>query len=57
VKAYPASQYTLLDALNTITRNGTLDVYNILVGFQRTNTQLGSIYGHALLIHGIIDGM
>ena len=57
VKAYPASQYTLLDALNTITRNGTLDVYNILVGFQRTNTQAGQIYGHALMIHGIVDGV
>lgn len=57
VKAYHASQYTLLQALNTITRNGTLDVYNILVGFQRTNTQAGQVYGHALMIHGIVDGV
>ena len=57
VESYPASRYTLREALNAITRNGTVDAYNILVGFQRTNTQQGSIYGHALLIHGIIDGV
>lgn len=57
VESYPASRYTLREALNAITKNGTIDAYNILVGFQRTNTQQGSIYGHALLIHGIIDGV
>ena len=57
VESYPASRYTLKEALNAITRNGTIDAYNILVGFQRTNTQQGSIYGHAMLIHGIIDGI
>lgn len=57
VECYPASQYTLRAALNTITDNGTRDAYNILVGFQRTNTRDGSIYGHALLIHGILDGV
>lgn len=57
VKSYPASQYTLKEALNAITKNGTVDAYNIMVGFQRTNTQQGSIYGHAMLIHGIIDGV
>ena len=56
VKSYPVSQYTMKEALNAITRNGTVDAYNILVGFQKTNTRLGSIYGHALMIHGIIDG-
>ena len=56
VKSYPASQYNLQTALNEITRNGTVDAYNILVGFQRTNTREGSIYGHALLIHAILDG-
>ena len=56
VKSYPVSQYTMKEALNAITRNGTVDAYNILVGFQKTNTKLGSIYGHALMIHGIIDG-
>ena len=57
VESYPASRYTLREALNAITRNGTVDAYNIMVGFQRTNTQQGSIYGHAMLIHGIIDGV
>lgn len=56
VKSYPASQYNLQTALNEITKNGTVDAYNILVGFQRTNTREGSIYGHALLIHAILDG-
>ncbi len=56
VESYPASQYTLKEALNAITKNGTVDAYNILVGFQWTNTSQGGIYGHALLIHGIIDG-
>ena len=57
VKCYPASQYDLRSALNAITRNGTVDAYNILVGFQKTNTAMGSIYGHAMMIHGIIDGV
>lgn len=56
VKSYPASQYTLKEALNAITCNGTVDAYNILVGFQKTNTTEGSVYGHALLIHAILDG-
>lgn len=57
VKSYPASQYDLRSALNSITRNGTVDVYNILVGFQKTNTREGSIYGHAVFVHGIVDGI
>ena len=56
VKCYPAAQYDLRAALNAITRNGTVDAYNILVGFQKTNTALGSIYGHAVFVHGIVDG-
>lgn len=56
VKCYPSSQYDLQTALNEITKNGAVDAYNILVGFQRTNTREGSIYGHALLIHAILDG-
>lgn len=56
VKAYSASEYTLLSALNEITQGGTIDAYNILVGFERTNTEMGSIYGHAMLIHAILDG-
>lgn len=56
VKSYPASQYDLRSALNAITRDGTVDVYNMVVGFQKTNTREGSIYGHAVFVHGIIDG-
>lgn len=56
IKTYPASEYTLLSALNEITKDGTVDAYNILVGFERTNTEMGSIYGHAMLIHAILDG-
>ena len=57
VKGYPASKYTLLQALNAVSHNGTQDVYNLVVGFQKTNTQAGQKYGHALLVHAIIDGI
>ncbi len=56
IKTFPASEYTLSSALNEITQNGTVDAYNILVGFERTNTEMGCIYGHAMLIHAILDG-
>lgn len=56
VKAYPARRYTLLAALNDITKNGTQDAYNILVGFEKTRSVLGRRYGHACMIHAIIDG-
>ena len=35
---------------------GNKDVFNILVGFQWTHTEAGAIYGHAVVINGIIDG-
>ncbi len=56
VKSYPASVYSLREALDQVTFGGRTDAYNLLVGFQRTNTKEGSIYGHAVLIHGIVDG-
>ena len=56
VKAYPARKYTLQAALNDITNNGTKDAYNILVGFQKTKSTLGKRYGHASVIHAILDG-
>ena len=56
VKAYPASQYNLEEALNAISEGGTKDVYNILLGFQRTNTAAGRKFGHALVIYGILNG-
>ncbi len=56
-KAYSARDYSLYEALNAISKNGSFDVYNILVGFQRTSTQLGSVYGHSLVIYAILDGI
>lgn len=56
VKAYPSGMYTVKSALNAITKNGTEDAYNILVGFERTPSVLGRRYGHAVVIHAIIDG-
>lgn len=56
VEAYPASRYSLLEALNEITADGTRDVYDILVGFQQTNSSLGRRCGHACVIHAILDG-
>ena len=57
VTAYPAEVFTLDQALATITQNGTKDADKILVGFQSTNTEAGSVYGHALVIHTIMDGI
>lgn len=56
VRRYSAKQYSLESALNTMSHYGTHTVYNILVGFQRTNTSAGSRYGHAMVIHAIMDG-
>lgn len=56
VKIYSAKDYSLEEALNLITHCGTRNAYNIMVGFQRTNTAGGSIYGHAMVIHAILDG-
>ena len=53
---YSGKKYSLEEALNAISRNGTKDVYNILVGFEWTNTEAGGKFGHAVLINGILDG-
>lgn len=55
-RVYSAERYSLLQALNRITDKGTKNVYNILVGFEKTTTEAGSRYGHAMVIHGIVDG-
>lgn len=55
-KAYSAQEYSLEEALNVITRDGTRDAYNIIVGFEWTETEAGSIYGHACVINAILDG-
>ena len=56
-RAYPASKYTLEGALNAISDNGNRDVYNILVGFEKTSSAAGQKYGHAVVIYAIIDGI
>lgn len=57
IKTYPAGRYNLNAALNAITQNGTQDAYNMIVGFQKTNTVAGQKYGHAVYVHAIIDGI
>ncbi len=56
-KAYSAEDYTLEQALNAITKNGTRDAYNIVVGFEKTTTEAGQQYGHAVVVYAILDGM
>ncbi len=57
VETYSAAdKYTLRTALSAITKDGTENAYNLMVGFQKTSTSAGSIYGHALVVHAIIDG-
>lgn len=53
---YSALDYTLEEALNTITDYGTKDAYNIMVGFQWTRTAAGQLYGHVTIIHAILNG-
>ncbi len=55
VRSFPASAYTLRQALDAVTACGKVDAYNLVVGFERTTTSRGQ-FGHALLINGIIDG-
>lgn len=57
IKAYSAEGYTLEQALNEATMNGREDAYNILVCFEWTNTEAGNIYGHAVFVYAIIDGI
>ncbi len=57
VVRYHVSEYTLEEALNAISENGTRDVYNIIVGFQGGRTGFSSAYGHTCFLHGIVDGM
>ena len=56
VRPYPASVYSMEEALDHITDNGTQDANTILVGFQKTRSAAGKRYGHAVVIHAIIDG-
>lgn len=55
-QSFSARSYTLLEALNALTEDGTVDVTNVLVGFQTTKSSLGKRYGHALMVHAILGG-
>lgn len=57
VRTYSADTYSLAEALYTVTGGGTRDVYNLIACFQWTNTNAGRRYGHAIVIHAILDGM
>ena len=57
VRAYPVAKYNLEAALNALTNDGTENAYNIMVGFQKTNTSAGRKYGHAVFIYAIVDGI
>ena len=56
ITSYPSEEYTLEEALNSVSDYGNKDVFNILVGFQWTHTTEGAYYGHAVIINGIVDG-
>lgn len=56
IRAYSAKSWTLREALDEITDNGTKDAYNMLVGFQSTPSSAGRKYGHSCVIHAIIGG-
>lgn len=56
VLALSAEDYTLEEALLTITCNGTRDAGPVLIGFEKTRSAEGSRYGHTVFIGGIIDG-
>ncbi len=57
ITAYSGKEYTLEQALNKITRNGTVDARNILIGFESTTTEAGATFGHACVIHTIRNGV
>lgn len=56
IDAYSAQDYSLIGILQELTRGGTRDVYNLLVGFQWTNTEAGAMYGHVVFVNAILDG-
>ncbi len=57
VRAYSAEEHNLREALYAVSNGGTKNVYNLLVGFQWTNSWAGRRYGHAVVIHAILNGM
>lgn len=57
IRSYPASAYTFEEAMYAVCDGGRRDAYNILVGFQWTNTEAGATYGHAVVVYAILDGI
>ncbi len=57
VQVYSAQEYSLQEALYTLSNGGTKDVYNILVGFEWTRSQAGRRFGHSVVINAILDGI
>ncbi len=57
VRVYSGQAYSMREALYAVTNGGTKDVYNILIGFQWTRSAAGQRYGHAVVIHAILDGV
>lgn len=57
IRAYSVEEYSMKEALSLLSQDGTRTVKNILVGFQRTNAEAGSYYGHACLINAIQNGI
>lgn len=57
VEAYGAENYSLRAALDAVTNDGTKNVRNLLVGFERTNTEEGTQFGHAVFVYAILDGV
>lgn len=55
VRRYSGTQYSLEQALNEITHNGTQNAYNVILCFDWTKTA-GSV-GHVMLIHAIVNGI
>lgn len=56
-RCFSDKNYTLEQALNAITMNGQRNAYNLVVGFQWTNTNGGKRFGHTVFIHAVIDGV
>lgn len=56
ITPYSAEDYKLLEALYAVTDNGNRNAYNVLVGFEKTNTEAGQIHGHSVFIYAILDG-
>lgn len=57
VRTYSGHEYTMREALYAVTNGGAKDVYNILIGFNWTSSAAGQRYGHAVVIHAILDGV